>query len=81
MSSQRLGRDPHFDRGDELARCGLADDDAVGAADALGPDRVWCVMLPSRFTGQLSLDLATECARMIGCRYDTIPIAPAVRPW
>ncbi|WP_088310480.1 NAD+ synthase [Novosphingobium sp. B 225] len=51
---------------------------AAIAADALGPDRVWCVMLPSRFTSQLSLDLATDCARMIGCRYDTIPIAPAV---
>ena len=48
------------------------------AADALGPDRVWCVMLPSRYTSQLSLDLATECAQMIGCRYDTIPIASAV---
>ena len=51
---------------------------AAIAADALGPDRVWSVMLPSRFTSQLSLDLATECATMIGCRYDTIPIAPAV---
>ncbi len=51
---------------------------AAIAADALGPDRVWCVMLPSRFTSQLSLDLATECAQLIGCRYDTIPIAPAV---
>ncbi|WP_309751269.1 NAD+ synthase [Novosphingobium sp.] len=51
---------------------------AAIAADALGPERVWCVMLPSRFTGQLSLDLATECASMIGCRYDTIPIAAAV---
>lgn len=51
---------------------------AAIAADALGPDRVWCVMLPSRYTSQLSLDLATECAQMIGCRYDTIPIAPAV---
>lgn len=51
---------------------------AAIAADALGPERVWCVMLPSRYTSQLSLDLATECARMIGCRYDTIPIAPAV---
>ena len=51
---------------------------AAIAADALGPDRVWCVMLPSRFTSQLSLDLATECAEMIGCRYDTIPISPAV---
>ncbi|HMT41784.1 MAG TPA: NAD+ synthase [Sphingorhabdus sp.] len=51
---------------------------AAIAADALGPDRVWCVMLPSRFTGQLSLDLAGECAQMIGCRLDTIPINPAV---
>lgn len=51
---------------------------AAIAADALGPDRVWCVMLPSRFTGQLSLDLANECAKMIGCRLDTIPINPAV---
>ena len=51
---------------------------AAIAADALGPDRVWCVMLPSRFTGQLSLDLAAECAAMIGCKLDTIPISPAV---
>jgi NAD+ synthase len=51
---------------------------AAIAADALGPDRVWCVMLPSRYTGQLSLDLAEECAKMIGCKYDTIPITPAV---
>jgi NAD+ synthase len=51
---------------------------AAIAADALGPERVWCVMLPSRFTGQLSLDLARECAAMIGCKLDTIPIAPAV---
>ena len=51
---------------------------AAIAADALGPERVWCVMLPSRFTGQLSLDLAAECAQMIGCRLDTIPINPAV---
>jgi NAD+ synthase len=51
---------------------------AAIAADALGPDRVWCVMLPSRFTGQLSLDLARECAEMIGCKLDTIPISPAV---
>ena len=51
---------------------------AAIAADALGPGRVWCVMLPSRFTGQLSLDLAAECAAMIGCKLDTIPIGPAV---
>ncbi|MEP6869964.1 MAG: NAD+ synthase, partial [Novosphingobium sp.] len=51
---------------------------AAIAADALGPDRVWCVMLPSRFTGQESLDDAAECARLIGCKLDTIPIQPAV---
>lgn len=51
---------------------------AAIAADALGPDRVWCVMLPSRYTSQQSLDHASECARMIGCKIDTIPIAPAV---
>ncbi len=51
---------------------------AAIAADALGPDRVWCVMLPSRFTSQDSLDDAAECARLIGCRHDTIPIQAAV---
>ena len=51
---------------------------AALAADALGPDRVWCVMLPSRFTSQASLDDAADCALMIGCRLDTIPSAPAV---
>jgi NAD+ synthase len=51
---------------------------AAIAADALGPSRVHCVMLPSRFTSQESLDDAAECARMLGCRLDTIPIQPAV---
>ena len=51
---------------------------AAIAADALGPERVWSVMLPSRYTSQTSLDDATECAKLIGCRYDTIPISPAV---
>jgi len=51
---------------------------AAIAADALGPDKVWCVMLPSRFTSQESLDDAAGCAAMTGCRLDTIPIVPAV---
>jgi NAD+ synthase len=51
---------------------------AAIAADALGPDRVWCVMLPSCYTSQSSLDDAAECAAMIGCKIDTIPISPAV---
>jgi NAD+ synthase len=51
---------------------------AAIAVDALGPERVWCVMLPSRYTSTESLVDATECARLLGCRYDTIPIVPAV---
>lgn len=51
---------------------------AAIAADALGPERVWAVMLPSRYTSQLSLDDARECADMIGCRHEVIPINPAV---
>ncbi len=51
---------------------------AAVAVDALGPDRVWCVMMPSRFTSQDSLDDAVACARLLGVRYDIIPIEPAV---
>ncbi len=51
---------------------------AAIAVDALGADRVWCVMLPSRFTSQESLDDAEACAKALGCRYTTIPIQPAV---
>ncbi len=51
---------------------------AAVAVDALGADRVWCVMLPSRFTGGDSLDDAAECARLLGCRLDTVAIAPAM---
>ena len=51
---------------------------AAVAVDALGADRVWCVMMPSRFTGRESLSDAAECARMLGCRLDTIPIAVAM---
>ncbi len=51
---------------------------AAIAVDALGPDRVWCVMLPSRYTSRASLDDAEACAKALGCRYSTIPISPAV---
>ena len=51
---------------------------AAVAVDALGADRVWCVMMPSRFTSQESLDDAAECTRLLGCKLDTIPIMPAV---
>ncbi len=51
---------------------------AAVAVDALGAARVWCVMLPSRFTGGESLEDAAECARLLGCRLDTVPILPAM---
>ncbi len=51
---------------------------AAVAVDALGPERVWCVMLPSRFTSAQSLEDAAHCARLLGCRLDTISIAPAM---
>lgn len=51
---------------------------AAVAVDALGAERVWCVMLPSRYTSQDSLDDAAGCAAMLGCRLDSIPIQPAV---
>ncbi|WP_343344613.1 NAD+ synthase [Sphingomicrobium sp. XHP0239] len=44
------------------------------AVDALGADRVWCVMLPSEYTSDDSLEDAKKCAEMLGCRYDVIPI-------
>jgi NAD+ synthase len=51
---------------------------AAVAVDALGPARVHCVMLPSRYTAQQSLDDAAAVAAALGVRYDTIPIEPAV---
>ena len=51
---------------------------AAVAVDALGPDKVWGVMLPSKYTSEESLDDARECARLLGCRHDVIPIVPGV---
>ena len=51
---------------------------AAIAVDALGPDRVRAVMLPSPYTSQHSLDDAAECARLLGIRIDTVPITPAM---
>lgn len=50
---------------------------AAMAVDVLGPENVRCVMLPSEFTSQESLDLATAAANALGCRYDTVPIKGA----
>ena len=51
---------------------------AAIAVDAVGPDKVWGVMLPSKYTSDESLEDARECARLLGCRHDVISIAPVV---
>ncbi len=51
---------------------------AAMATDAFGADRVHCVMLPYRYTSSDSLTDAAACAKALGVRYDTVPIAPAV---
>ena len=51
---------------------------AVMAVDALGADRVRCVMLPYRFTSQDSLDDAAKIAKALGVHYDILPIESAV---
>jgi NAD+ synthase len=50
---------------------------AAVAVDALGPDRVRCVMMPSKYTSQRSLDDAADCARALGVPYEIIAIEPA----
>jgi NAD+ synthase len=51
---------------------------AAMATDALGAERVRCVMLPFRYTSQESLDDAAAIARALGVRYDIVPIESAV---
>lgn len=51
---------------------------AAVSADALGPDRVRCVMMPSRYTSQDSLDDAADNAKRLGVPYDIVAIEPAV---
>ncbi|MEZ7519833.1 NAD+ synthase [Burkholderia vietnamiensis] len=46
------------------------------ACDALGPERVRAVMMPSRYTADISTTDAAEMARRVGVRYDEIAIAP-----
>ena len=48
---------------------------AVIASDALGAKNVRCVMLPSEYTSDASLDDARTLAENLNCRYDFLPIA------
>ncbi|RMD63073.1 MAG: NAD+ synthase, partial [Alphaproteobacteria bacterium] len=51
---------------------------AAIAVDALGAERVHCVMMPSPYTSRESLEDAGECARLLGVRLDTVGIEPAM---
>jgi NAD+ synthetase len=51
---------------------------AVVAADALGPERVHAVMMPSRYTSEASLEDAQAVAGALGIRLDRLPIEPGV---
>jgi NAD+ synthase len=51
---------------------------AAMAVDALGAERVRAIMLPFRFTAQISQDDAAAVAKALGIRYDVLPIASAV---
>lgn len=51
---------------------------AAIAVDALGAEKVRGVMLPFRFTAQVSLDDAAKLAEALGFRYEVLPIADAV---
>jgi NAD+ synthase (glutamine-hydrolysing) len=47
---------------------------AAIAADALGPERVWAVSMPSRYTLAMSNDDARLQAEALGIRYSLLPI-------
>jgi len=51
---------------------------AAMAVDALGPERVHCLMLPSRYTSEESLTDAAACAKQLGIRLDDVSIAGPV---
>ena len=49
---------------------------AAIAVDALGPDRVHCVMMPSAYTSDESFADARDCTRKLGASYEEISIEP-----
>ncbi len=52
---------------------------AAVAVDALGPNRVWGIMLPSPYTSADSTEDAKAVANNLGCKLDTIPITDAMK--
>lgn len=51
---------------------------AAVAVDALGPDAVHCVMMPSPYTSRESLEDAEAACRMLGVKLDEVNIGPAM---
>ena len=51
---------------------------AAVAVDALGPDAVTCVLLPSKYTSPESNEDAAACAAALGVKTETVPITDAV---
>jgi NAD+ synthase (glutamine-hydrolysing) len=47
---------------------------ATIAFDALGPEAVWAVSMPTRYSSQHSIDDARALAENLGARFDLIPI-------
>lgn len=54
---------------------------AALAVDALGAEQVQCVMMPSPYTAQQSLDDAEELARRLGVTLETLAIAPLMQAY
>ncbi|HEY0403151.1 MAG TPA: NAD+ synthase [Blastococcus sp.] len=54
---------------------------AALAVDALGPDRVYGVGLPSKWSSEHSLSDAEDSAKRLGLHYSVVPIAPMVEAY
>jgi NAD+ synthase (glutamine-hydrolysing) len=46
----------------------------VLAVDALGPDAVWAVSMPTRYSSAGSVEDSQDLASRLGCRFDVVPI-------
>jgi len=51
---------------------------ALLAADALGPEHVTCVVMPSRYSSEGTQEDARELARRLGVQHIDLPIGPAM---
>ncbi|MCI5050246.1 MAG: NAD+ synthase [Rickettsiales bacterium] len=54
---------------------------AAVAVDALGPERVHGVLLPSPYTSRESVEDASQLSELLGIRFDTIPITSAMESY